>query len=81
MVGTQSNTSTKGRACILDDLSFQLESDVEKLVRMQDRLGLCINAWRNRPLVAASFVDQLEELRALEKEMRAALPELATAAK
>lgn len=81
MVRIQSRASGKGRACILDDLSIQLETDVEKLLRMQDRVGLFIDAWRDRPLVAANFVDQLEELRALEKDMRATLPELTTASK
>ena len=81
MARTQSITSGRARACILDDVSVQLETDVEKLLRMQDRVGRFIEAWRDRPLVAANFVDQLEELRELEKEMRAALPELATASK
>lgn len=81
MVKTQSKASGKGRSCIMDDLSIQLETDVERLLRMQDRVGLFIDAWRDRPLVAANFVDQLEELRALERDMRATLPELATASK
>ncbi len=81
MAKTQINTSIRGRACVLDNVSIQIETDVEKLLRMQDSVGLFIEAWRDRPLVAANFVDQLEELRALEKEMRCALPELAAASR
>lgn len=66
---------------MLAAVSRRLEDEIAKLVRMQDRLGFFMNAWPHRSGVAGTFTEQLAELEAVERELRAALERIETASK